>query len=130
MNDLYTDRPFLIAVLSPILAICGLIGVLYSLSRYGYLNELKELEDFLLFTHKVIFSRSTTNLATISFVSFLLLLGSIGLWSMRLWGAMITIIPCLFLIYSGYFADPKDITGIAINMGIVVIIIFHFKEYN
>jgi len=130
MAEYDADRPFLIAVLAPFLCLIGLLGLLYSLSHLGYLKGIPELEGLLVFLHRLISARGLSDIRTLSFISILFLFGGIGLWSMRKWGAIITIMANVVMTYHAFTQETSNGPIIAMNVATAILVFFHFKEYH
>jgi len=130
MAEYDADRPFLIAVLSPMLCLLGFLGTLYALSHLGYVKGIPELDALLLFIHNLLTSRGIADIRGLSFVSILFMFGGSGLWSMKKWGAYITIFATMLVVYHAYTAVIRSDLLIAACLGIVVVVFFHFKEFQ
>lgn len=130
MAEYDADRPFLIAVLAPILCLLGFLGVLYALSHLGFVKGIPELDALLLFIHQLISSRGINDVRTLSFVSIVFLFGGSGLWSMKKWGALLTLFGTILVGYHAYASQGGGELLIAACGGVAIIVFFHFKEFQ
>lgn len=130
MAEYDADRPFLIAVLAPLLCLLGFLGVLYALSHLGYIRSIPELDALLLFIHNLMSSRAINDVRSLCFVGVLLIFAGSGLWSMKRWGALLTIFGAFLIAYHTYTTQGKSGLVIGACLGIAVIVFFHFKEFQ
>jgi membrane-bound ClpP family serine protease len=130
MAEYDADRPFLIAVLAPLLCLLGFLGTLYALSHLGFVKGVPELDALLQFIHQLVSSRGINDVRTLSFVSLIFLFGGSGLWSMKRWGAVLTIIGAVLVGYHAYTSHGGSGLIMAACSGVAIIVFFHFKEFQ
>lgn len=130
MAEYDADRPFLIAVLAPVLCLLGFLGVLYALSHLGFVKGIPELDALLVFIHHLVSSRGIHDVRTLSFVSIVFLFGGSGLWSMKRWGALLTIFGTILVGYHAFTTQGESGLLIAACAGIAIVVFFHFKEFE
>jgi len=130
MSNFESNRPLLISVVAPFMMIYGLFGVLYCLSHLGILRGIPELEAFSLFINKAIGKTSVPVVSTLIVSSTFNLASGIGLWSMRKWGAILTLLACAFVFYEPQQNHNSNPYLIGFTCVVALSVIIYFKDFD
>jgi hypothetical protein len=130
MSTFESNRPFFISVIAPFMMAYGLLGIMYSLSHLGLLQAVPEIESFLSFIQRAIGKTSVPTVSILIISSLLKFVGGIGLWSMRVWGAIMSLLACGFIFFEFYETSSISPYIIGFTALLALAIIMHYKDFD